>query len=132
MILLRLPSTALHEFLGHWLPGFCLGCSPSFPSLWPRFEGDGWRLGTVTARVTWFSAFPVGMGPILLLPEFWLFHRYTHLSHFAQALILPFVLQACTPSRQDFRVAFSTFRGFVFWLVVLAAGAAFIISPHAK
>lgn len=126
MILLRLPSTTLHE-CSHFLTGAALCNSlPSFPSIIPHREGDGWVLGSVNAQVTWFSAFPVGMAPLLLLPGFWAAHRFTHIPPMYQALLLPFVIQACTPSGQDFRVAFSTIRGSLFWLGAIAVGALII------
>jgi hypothetical protein len=122
MIMLRLPSTAIHE-ASHWVTAAALCSSlPSFPSIIPRREGGGWVLGSVNAQITWFSSFPVGMAPLLLLPGFWAVHRYTHIPPLYQALALPFVIQACTPSGQDFRVAFSTIRGSLFWIGVLAVG----------
>jgi hypothetical protein len=97
MILLRLPSTATHE-MAHFLCATCLGKSPSFPSIIPHRDGNGWQLGSVTVQITWLTAFPIAMAPLLLLPAFWALHRHTHVAPLTQALLLPFVIQACTPA----------------------------------
>jgi hypothetical protein len=57
----------MHE-LAHFVMALLLGGKPSGLSLWPRREGGGWRLGSVTARATLLSAAPTALAPLLWLP----------------------------------------------------------------
>jgi len=78
--------------------------------------------------VTWISAFPIAMAPLLLLPGFYLLHRHCHLTPLSQAILLPFVIQGCVPSRQDFKVAFNSVRGPLLWLALFLGAMHYLVS----
>jgi len=66
--LLVLPGTFAHESL-HYLTGLLLDAGPVSFNLWPRRDGQGWAMGSVTFNhIRWYNAFFVGMAPLLLLP----------------------------------------------------------------
>jgi hypothetical protein len=66
--LLALPGTLAHEAL-HFLTGLLLNGGPVRFSLFPRREGKGWVMGSVTFdHLTWYNAFFIAMAPLLLLP----------------------------------------------------------------
>lgn len=127
MILVALPSTILHE-LAHFLTALILGCHPTLPSVIPRPEGRGWRLGSVSARITWLTAFPVALAPLLLLPAAFLIAPHVHLQPVAQAALLPFILRACTPSMPDLKIAFSSFAGNLLWFAASFASLFLILA----
>jgi hypothetical protein len=108
--LVALPGTALHEF-SHYLVALCLGGSPSFPSLLPvRTETGTWHLGHVHFRTGHVRAMFVGLAPLLLAPLAW-WWATALLAHAAWSLyalhawIVAALLQACLPSKADWKLA---------------------------
>lgn len=118
MVLLRLPSTLLHE-LAHFLVGLVTFSGVSSFSLWPKRVDGGWILGSVQCRrLGPFSCFLVGLAPALVcLPAAcWIFQLQT-LSGYIGSFLL---LTASVPSGQDIKVAFSSLVGSLFWLSLMA------------
>ena len=107
--LFALPGTALHEF-SHYLVALCLGGSPSFPSLLPTRTDAGWKLGHVQFRAGHLRAMFVGLAPLLLAPLAW-WWATTLLTHATwplyalHAWIVAALLQACWPSKADWKLA---------------------------
>ena len=108
--LVALPGTALHEF-SHFLVALVLGGAPSFPSLLPvRTSSGGWHLGHVRFRAGHLRAMFVGMAPLLLAPLAWwwattLFAGAAWPLYALHAWIVAALLQACWPSRTDWKLA---------------------------
>jgi hypothetical protein len=70
--LLSFPGTAAHE-LAHFIVGLLLRAQPHGLSLWPRADGRGWRLGSVSfGRIGLFNGAWIALAPLLLLPLAWL------------------------------------------------------------
>jgi hypothetical protein len=70
--LLSLPGTAAHECT-HFLVGLLLWARPTGLSLWPRADGHGFRLGSVSFRhIDLVNGAWVALAPLLLLPLSWL------------------------------------------------------------
>jgi hypothetical protein len=108
--LVALPGTALHE-LSHYAVALVLGGAPSFPSLLPTRTEKGWRLGHVVFRSGYFRSMFVGMAPLLLAPLAWwwavtLFAPASWPLYALHAWIVAALLQACWPSRTDWKLAF--------------------------
>jgi hypothetical protein len=108
--LVALPGTALHEF-SHYLVALCLGGSPSFPSLLPvRTQGGTWHMGHVRFRAGHLRAMFVGLAPLLLAPLAW-WWASALLAHAAwplyalHAWVVAALLQACLPSKTDWKLA---------------------------
>jgi len=114
MVLLRLPSTLLHE-LAHLAVALVTFAGPTNIDIFPRRINGGWMLGCVQCeRITWHNAFPVGMAPILVnLPLAWWVYRWETLSGYVLAFLL---LTAALPSGQDMKVAFCSLVGAMAWL----------------
>jgi hypothetical protein len=125
--LVALPGTALHE-LSHYGVALVLGGSPSFPSLLPQRTEKGWRLGHVQFRAGHVRAMFVGLAPLLLAPLAW-WWATTWLIHAAwppyalHAWIVAALVQACWPSRTDWKLAMPA----LLVLVPLAALAAWFV-----
>ena len=107
--LVALPGTVLHEF-SHFVVALCLGASPTFPSLVPTRADKGWRLGEVRFRPGYLRSMFVGMAPLLLAPLAW-WWAVTLLAPAAwplyalHAWIVAALLQACWPSKTDWKLA---------------------------
>jgi hypothetical protein len=107
--LVALPGTALHEF-SHFAVALVLGGSPSFPSLLPTRTDVGWKLGHVQFRAGHLRAMFVGLAPLLLAPLAW-WWTTTLLTHATwpiytlHAWIVAALLQACWPSKTDWKLA---------------------------
>ena len=70
--LLSLPGTFAHE-LAHFLVGWILRARPHGFSIWPRPDGRGWRLGSVSfGNIGLLNGVWVTLAPLLLLPLAWL------------------------------------------------------------
>jgi hypothetical protein len=70
--LLSLPGTFAHE-LAHFLVGLILRAKPHGFSIWPRPDGHGWRLGSVSfGNIGLLNGAWVALAPLLLLPLAWL------------------------------------------------------------
>lgn len=124
MVLLRLPSTLLHE-LAHLAAALITFAGPTDIDISPRRAGGGgWVLGCVKCnRITWYNAFWVGLAPLAInLPLAWWVHQRQTLGGYVMAFLL---LTAALPSNQDVRVAFHSVMGAMVWIglgVVVAAG----------
>src|SRR5271154_2375454 len=69
--LLSLPGTAAHEG-AHFLVGWLLRARPLRFSVWPKADGRGWRLGSVSfAHINLLNGAWVALAPLLLLPLVW-------------------------------------------------------------
>lgn len=113
MVILRLPSTSLHE-LAHLLMSLVTFAGPNGFSVFPKRSLDGWVLGSVQcSRLGMFNSFPVAMAPLLInVPvAWWTFHLQTLPGYIAAFLFLT----AAVPSGQDLKVAISSFIGFMLW-----------------
>ena len=122
--LVTLPGTALHEF-SHYVVALILGGAPSFPSLLPTRTEKGWKLGHVAFRAGHVRAMFVGMAPLLLAPLAW-WWAVTLLApasgplYALHAWVVAALLQACLPSKTDWKLALPALAV----LVPLAAVAA--------
>lgn len=127
LVLSNLPITVMHE-LAHFVAALLLGGRPSGFSLWPKREGGGWRLGSVTARATMFSAVPTALAPLLWLPVggLILINR-AYLAGDSLPLLCGTYLgaylgvAASIPSWQDLYVAITHPLSLLFWGALLVA-----------
>ena len=70
--LFALPGTIAHELM-HLVVGYVLGAGPHGFSMWPRPQGRGWQLGSVSFRnIGLLNGAWVALAPLLLLPLAWL------------------------------------------------------------
>jgi hypothetical protein len=70
--ILSLPGTLAHE-AAHFVVGLLLFAKPHGVSLWPRRDGEHWRLGGVSfGRIGLLNGAPVALAPLVLLPLAWL------------------------------------------------------------
>src|SRR6202162_1320562 len=70
--LLSLPGTIAHE-LAHFVVGLLLLAKPRGVSIWPRAQGNNWRLGSVSlGNIGLLNGAFVALAPLLLLPIAWL------------------------------------------------------------
>ena len=108
--LVALPGTALHE-LSHFFVALVLGGSPSFPSLLPtRTDAGTWQLGHVRFRAGHLRGMFVGLAPLLLAPLAWwwataLLAGSVWPLYALHAWIVAALLQACWPSKTDWKLA---------------------------
>lgn len=107
--LVALPGTALHEF-SHYVVALFLGGAPAFPSLLPTRTGKGWQLGHVRFRAGHARAMFVGLAPLLLAPLAWwwataLLAPASWPMYALHAWVVAALLQACLPSRADWKLA---------------------------
>ena len=120
--LFALPGTIAHEGL-HGIFALVLGAKPSFPSIFPKREGDAWRLGSVRFVPSFLNRVPITLAPFLLLPiGIWyaveIMHSATGWWYFFHGWVVASFLIASLPSRQDWSVAMPVI---VFALVVAIA-----------
>jgi len=119
MVLLRFPSTVLHE-LAHLAVSLVTFAHPDSIDILPKRVPGGWVLGSVKCeRITMFNAFPVGMAPLLInLPmAWWAFQEQT-----LKGYILTFLLlTSAVPSEQDIKVAMSSLIGGIGWILFLCS-----------
>lgn len=127
LVLSNLPVTVMHE-LAHFVIALLLGGRPGGFSLWPRREGGGWRLGSVTARMTLLSAAPTALAPLL-----WLIIGGALLAFRSEVageslarlcgvyLAVYLCVAASIPSWQDLHVAVTHPLSLLFWSALLAA-----------
>jgi len=118
-----LPGTAVHE-LAHFTVALLLGARPSFPSLIPQRTARGWRLGEVRFHAGRVRAMFIALAPLLLAPlALWWAAAWLAPGawpwYALHVWIVAALLQACWPSRTDWRVALPA-------LAVLAAVAAVV------
>lgn len=123
-------GTIFHE-VSHFLVGKILLAKPTDFSLVPhKVEESGRKyyvLGHVSfSKLNWFNSLPVAMAPLLLLLiayyvennywklveySFWNFIIFTY-------LLIVFIINAI-PSRQDYKVAFDSLFGLLFWVTLI-------------
>jgi len=128
----NLPITILHE-LAHYSVALLLGGKPTGFSLWPQRDGKKWRLGSVTARVTYISAAPTALAPLL-----WFFAGLLliverdaiaqgSLSGLIGVYLAAYMCVAASiPSWQDIKVALSHPVSLMLWAIVIAASGRLI------
>jgi len=123
---LVLPGTFAHESC-HYLMGILLGGRPSGFNLFPRREGHGYVMGSVSfTGLHWFNCFFIGLAPMLLLPAAYGLMRWRQglgpVLGWEEALAVYAIanlVYAALPSWQDVRIAA---RSPIGWLL-LAGGA---------
>lgn len=120
MVLLRLPSTAVHE-MAHLFMSLVTFAGPNGFSVFPKRTPDGWILGSVEcARLGMFNSFPVAMAPLLInIPiALWMFKTQNPAGYVCSFLFIT----SSVPSIQDLKVAIQSFLGFMVWLCGIAVG----------
>jgi hypothetical protein len=123
-------GTIFHE-LAHFIVGKILLAKPTNFSLIPhKIEENGQKyyvLGHVGfSKLNWFNSLPVAMAPLsLLLIAYYIENNYWELVEYSfwnfilfAYLLIVFILNAI-PSRQDYKVAFDSFFGMLFWVTVI-------------
>jgi hypothetical protein len=135
LVLSNLPMTIMHE-LSHCIMALLLGGRPSGFSLWPRREGNRWRLGSVTARLTVISAVPTALAPLVwLLAGLVILNEKATIAdgslHLRAAvyLVVYLCVSASIPSWQDIKVALTHPLSLFIWVVMIAIVAFCIDSP---
>ena len=126
--LLSLPGTLAHE-AAHFVIGLVFFAKPHGVSLWPRRDGNRWRLGAVSfANIGLLNGAPVALAPLLLLPFAWLGLEYVLLPLWADArwgwwLVAGYLtataLFAALPSFQDIVLGS---RSLLFYIALGALG----------
>jgi hypothetical protein len=112
MALWNLTGVILHE-LAHLLAGLLFRARPAGLSLFPRREGNFWRLGSVSfARITAFNAVPVAFAPLGLVGlAYWLARNWftwcrpSLLATLALYAAVYLLLYNALPSSRDLRLA---------------------------
>ncbi|HIJ94682.1 MAG TPA: hypothetical protein HPP94_02880 [Desulfuromonadales bacterium] len=132
LLLTNLPITILHE-AAHYSAALLLGGKPTGFRLCPQRVKGGWRLGSVNARVTVFSAAPTALAPVvwLFIAGLLLIKRTALAGDSLPALcgvyLAAYVCSAASiPSWQDIKVAVTYPVSFLLWSTILVA-ADFII-----
>jgi len=132
LVLSNLPMTIMHE-LSHFMMALLLGGRPTGFSLWPRREGNRWRLGSVTARLTLISAVPTALAPLVwLLIGLVILNEKETLSHGSLHLLAAVYLavylcvSASIPSWQDIKVALTHPLSLFIWIFMITAVVIFI------
>lgn len=129
MILGNLPFTAMHE-LSHFLVAAITGGHPSSFSLWPKRDGNGWILGSVSSIPTLLSAAPTALAPLG-----WLAFGYYSIAFWdmrpiwmPELMIWP-ILYACaaasTPSGQDIKIAITHPFSLLLWAAIIYIASQF-------
>lgn len=106
-ILLRLPSTLLHESL-HFIVAFLLNGRPCFPSVIPKRDGPRLILGYVRIRnVTWYNGGPIGLAPLssLTLLQWALLIDVGVFTPLVSGFLVALIVMSGTPSIEDLRIA---------------------------
>ncbi len=129
-IVLNILGTFLHE-LTHYLFALALNGRPISFSLIPKRNGDYWTLGSVEIQnPTWYNKLPIGLAPLsLFIFAYYLNHIYEYyvasrdiFTDLGFIFMLVVLVENAIPSRQDFRVAFSSIFGCAFYLVLVTVG----------
>lgn len=122
----NLVGTAAHE-LCHLVVGFALGAHPCGVSLRPRKSLSGSVLGEVAfTRLNALNRFPTACAPLLLLllaywldRQFPLYSQMSLLGSAAHSTVMTLLLVNALPSPHDIKIAFSSQRGALTWLVAI-------------
>ena len=128
--MLSLPGTIAHE-LAHSVVGLLLRAKPQGFSIWPRAQGDTWRLGSVSfGNIGLLNGAFVALAPLLLLPIAWLciVHMLLPLWNDSQwgwwllaGYLTATALFAALPSFQDIKrggrslLLYAALGGFLWW-----------------
>ncbi|HVP88566.1 MAG TPA: hypothetical protein VMU79_10845 [Casimicrobiaceae bacterium] len=131
--LLALPGTIAHELM-HLLVGYVLGARPHGFSVWPRAQGRGWQLGSVSFRnIGLLNGAWVALAPLLLLPLAWVGLMQILLPLWNQSrwgwwllggYLTATALFAALPSLQDIRIGWRS-------LLLYAALGALLLGTYA-
>ncbi|MBR2136344.1 MAG: hypothetical protein IJ852_00080 [Alphaproteobacteria bacterium] len=132
--LINIPGTILHE-LAHFLIGFLLNAQPTSFSLFPKKSGNAYVTGSVSFRhIKFYNAFPSAMAPLLLLPIAYWFDKYyfanvhtTVWNYLFYVLLQTVLIENAIPSHTDFKVAFSSLSGTVFYTLLIIGIFAFFL-----
>ena len=126
--LINIPGTFLHE-TAHFLIGFILNARPTSFTLIPRKSGDAYVMGSVGFKnIRFYNALPSAMAPLLLLIAGYYFNRWffanVHLSlwtYFGYVIMQTIIIENALPSSTDFKVAFSSLLGVLFYGAIIIA-----------
>lgn len=123
-------GTFFHE-LSHLLISFLMNGKPVNVSLLPQRDKNNPNsiiLGyVVSGNIKWYNAIPISMSPLLLLLGVYYFDKYffAHISQNIYSiaiylfLIISFI-DSSIPSKEDFKVAFSSFFGLLFYTLLMS------------
>jgi len=127
--IINIPGTVLHE-MSHYLIGSILNAQPTSFSVFPKKDEYGnYVMGSVGFRnITFYNALPSAMAPLCLLPiGFWI-NRYLlpnlvpSLGNYLLYIFLQTVIiENSLPSKQDFKVAFISVKGILFFALIATA-----------
>ncbi len=127
-VFINLPGTVLHE-CAHFLVGLILNARPVDFSLLPRKKDGYYNLGRVSfSNLHFYNAFPTGMAPFLLLifayffdKHFFDFVQLNIVSYLFYIFLLTLFIEHSMPSQADFRVAFGSVAGILFYSLLIGA-----------
>jgi hypothetical protein len=133
---LALPGTLCHEFC-HWLVGLLLNGRPVHFTVFPKRQGRGFVLGSVTlSNLRWYNAFFIGLAPLLLAPAaYGLFlwrlgdHPVLGWGEAGAVYVLANLLFGAIPSWQDLRIAARSPIGWLFLAGALGWGWMRFVRP---
>lgn len=106
-ILVLLPSTLLHE-VSHWLVALLLGARPSFPSIIPKKDKEGWILGSVRFTLNPLTAALIALAPLWLLGgfvAFMLLEGWHESAEWWVGVLMGNMIVGSFPSRADWSIA---------------------------
>lgn len=127
--LFNFPFIVAHE-MAHLVVGVVLGARPTLFDFCPtRGRDGGYMMGRVRFKnITWFSAAPIGVAPLLLIiPAFYLDRLIAPWlpAGFAGVVTLislkALLIENALPSTQDLKCMISEPGGLMFWVVCAAA-----------
>jgi len=122
-------STFFHE-LSHYIVSLFTNGKPTKVSLLPSRSEDKKSiiLGYVeSSNITWYNGFLVGMSPLSLLVGvyfidiyFFKFFEESIVSFFVYLFLIIIFIDSSLPSSQDFKVAFSSIFGVLFYMSLIS------------
>ena len=123
--LVNIPGTILHE-TAHFLVGLMLNAKPASFNLLPKRRDDVYVMGSVGFRnIKFYNALPSAMAPLILLPlAYWLNEYFlvtTIWRYLFFILLETVIIENAIPSSTDFKVAFSSPLGLLFYGVIILA-----------
>lgn len=127
-VFINLPGTALHE-CAHFLVGLILNARPVNFSLLPRKKDGYYNLGRVSfSNLRFYNALPTGMAPFLLLVFAYFFDKHFFdfvsvncVTYLLYIFLLTLFIEHSMPSRADFREAFGSVGGILFYSLLSSA-----------
>jgi len=123
-------GTFFHE-LSHLIISLIMNGKPVNFSLLPQKDKNDPNiiiLGYVSSNnIKWYNAIPISMSPLLLLVGVYFFDKYFFV-HIPQNIysipiylfLIISLIDSAIPSREDFRVAFSSFFGLFFYTLLIS------------